>query len=54
MGTLVFHTAFSHNLAGIRVIGIMAGLNAVEADLIKEIIHHRFQGLRHEIGRAHV
>ena len=38
--TFIDHAALSHNAAGIGVVGIMSGGNAVHADFLKEMPDH--------------
>ena len=46
--TLEAHTALHHDVAGIGVIRIMAGLYTIKADLFKQIPHYSFQCLCHD------
>ena len=47
-GAFVGHAAFAHDIAGMGIVGVMAGLNAVKAHFFKEKTQNGIQGFGHD------
>ena len=47
-GAFVGHAAFAHDIAGMGIVGVMAGFNAVKAHFFKEKTQNGLQGFGHD------